>query len=446
MFATSKIKSAIKRFQSRRFKLKAQPQVLFQLPEMELTATIDHLIARQIFGGEKDFFFVHIGIFDDLTNNVLRQLIEKRDCGGLFVSSQIAPEVENYQLLKKKYRNLPNIIFENLALDNADGQRIDWSLASCISYEPLIKKNNIRRIDVLQIDSEGMDYELLKSFPFNERRPSIIRYKHSHLSISDRELCWEFLVEKNYQIRLESKFNDESFPTHTLAMEVLSNSCSPAQLEMKLNISDARLREILGYHRYSLGAGKRRKAFGAELYYSININGQFFSGARSFEKRWEYLKKINVTGQKILDIGSNIGLLGIFYLIEGGAQHVTMIEHDDACAKIINLLAEELSLADKITIHNEDFNTIDLQQKLGGDFDIVSLLSSFKYFNDREKALEYFKQFNQIIFEGDDEKFEAEFEQNFASNGFDIQPIARIDERSYGVGRNRMLYKFTKHE
>ena len=123
-----------------------------------------------------------------------------------------------------------------------------------------------------------------------------------------------------------------------------------------------------------------------------------------------------------------------------------MIEHDDACAKIINLLAEELSLADKITIHNEDFNNIDLQQKLGGDFDIVSLLSSFKYFNDRETALEYFKQFNQIIFEGDDEKFEAEFEQNFASNGFDIQPIARIDERSYGVGRNRMLYKFTKHE
>ena len=56
--------------------MKFQPQVLFRLPEMELKVTIEHLIARQLIEAGKDFFFVEIGAFDGVTNNVLRQWVE----------------------------------------------------------------------------------------------------------------------------------------------------------------------------------------------------------------------------------------------------------------------------------------------------------------------------------------------------------------------------------
>ena len=50
----------------------------------------------------------------------------------------------------------------------------------------IINDSNYNSIDLLQIDTEGFDYEVLKMFDFNTYRPVIIQYEHFHLSMEEQ--------------------------------------------------------------------------------------------------------------------------------------------------------------------------------------------------------------------------------------------------------------------
>ena len=40
-----------------------------------------------------------------------------------------------------------------------------------------IKENDIKSIDLLQIDAEGHDYQILMDFPFEDVLPTVVRYE-----------------------------------------------------------------------------------------------------------------------------------------------------------------------------------------------------------------------------------------------------------------------------
>lgn len=48
----------------------------------------------------------------------------------------------------------------------------------CISMMELIEAENITSLDLLQIDAEGYDAEIIKSFDFSRIKPSIIHFEH----------------------------------------------------------------------------------------------------------------------------------------------------------------------------------------------------------------------------------------------------------------------------
>ena len=73
-----------------------------------------------------------------------------------------------------------------------------------ISFETLIEKCNIKKIDFLKIDTEGYDFEVLKMFPWEkaELNPSLIKVECKHLNSKEMK---EFLNIKGYHVFIETE-------------------------------------------------------------------------------------------------------------------------------------------------------------------------------------------------------------------------------------------------
>jgi FkbM family methyltransferase len=69
-----------------------------------------------------------------------------------------------------------------------------------ISAETLISKYHLQKIDWVQIDAEGFDYEIIKLLKIDKTEPRVIVYEKSHLSESDQNACIALLKNNNYAV------------------------------------------------------------------------------------------------------------------------------------------------------------------------------------------------------------------------------------------------------
>ena len=69
-----------------------------------------------------------------------------------------------------------------------------------MSFDDLFQKHGIQKIDLLQIDTEGFDFEIIKMFDFAKYSPKIINYESVHLEKGDRAECEFFLRNKGYNL------------------------------------------------------------------------------------------------------------------------------------------------------------------------------------------------------------------------------------------------------
>jgi FkbM family methyltransferase len=203
-----------------------------------------------------DFYFVQVGAHDGLSNayDELRNHVIRFNLQGLLVEPQPGP----FQALRENYTGQPGINFENAAVGLQDGMqqlytiRDDVSLNfltyvnqaasfdrgllrklltrhlqreatpevirlfreakrsvnECIeavpvrtlTFETLLQKHSVRHIDLLQIDTEGFDYEVIKMANLEERRPTLVNYEHEHLRDRDRLECWRDLKSLGYRL------------------------------------------------------------------------------------------------------------------------------------------------------------------------------------------------------------------------------------------------------
>jgi len=80
-------------------------------------------------------------------------------------------------------------------------ERIVSQDVTIISPDDLIKKYNIESIDLLQIDTEGYDFEVIKMFDIPKLSPKAIVFEHKHLKQRDTEACYSHLKEYNYKLK-----------------------------------------------------------------------------------------------------------------------------------------------------------------------------------------------------------------------------------------------------
>lgn len=174
----------------------------------------------------EDIFFLEIGAFDGKSFDGLYKYTHNNNWTGIFVE----PINEYFQQLQLNFQNIEKKVFENSAITDENKQyeikrlKLDkkWAKGSSslvdndnnnkhsyftetingITFDTLVDKYKIERIDVLQIDTEGYDYRILKQI-IPKFLPKYIKVEQRHLSYMDKKKIKNLLTECNYEFNRE---------------------------------------------------------------------------------------------------------------------------------------------------------------------------------------------------------------------------------------------------
>lgn len=199
-----------------------------------LPLAVDALMFRHLESGKKasDFTIVQIGAFDGVVCDPIRDFIKKYGLKALLVE----PQPDICEKLVASYAGSPNVLFENAAISDRDGEtilhrfkktentpHIAGALASLhlnqlinnhhemegeteaiptrlLTVDSLMKKHGLKSIDLLQIDTEGHDWSIIQSIDFNAVKPAIIHFEITLLSESDQTAAIEHLASLGYSV------------------------------------------------------------------------------------------------------------------------------------------------------------------------------------------------------------------------------------------------------
>lgn len=215
-----------------------KPRRLTRSPGRELTLEFRFVLA-DLLAREARPFFVQIGGFDGVTCDPLNAAIKSRRLPGIIVE----PQAWAFQSLQKTYADCPDVTLVRAALAAKDGEatlhkirddldvpgplrglasfdrevvlrhRKQWpNLEAClgtetvpaVTFAALFARRKVERVDILQIDTEGFDFEVLKLFDVATHRPRLIQFEHKHLSRRDLDGALAILLRSGYQVHVGS--------------------------------------------------------------------------------------------------------------------------------------------------------------------------------------------------------------------------------------------------
>lgn len=183
-------------------------------------------------------FFVEVGANDGEKHDHLRPLVLAGGWHGIVVE----PVPYVFARLRRNYAGLPGVICENVAITDRDGELPFYHLAepapnelehlpewydgigsfseeavlghrphvpdierrvvrrrvTTLTYRSLLSRHGVEQVDLLVVDTEGHDWEILKTVDLGERRPRLIVYEHFHLPLETRNVAHAHLVAAGY--------------------------------------------------------------------------------------------------------------------------------------------------------------------------------------------------------------------------------------------------------
>jgi FkbM family methyltransferase len=184
-------------------------------------------------------FFLQIGANDGVTRDHLHKLILiHKEWTGIFIE----PLKHIFAKLKLNYGNFDRFIFENVAIgvtketkdfyfvsDKAKDILEDcppWydqlgsfnnehiskhfngkfnpfivkEKVECVPLSDVLLRNDVTKIDLLQIDTEGFDYKILSQLDFQKYTPKVILFEHKHLVDDEKKKAILLLKNNGYKL------------------------------------------------------------------------------------------------------------------------------------------------------------------------------------------------------------------------------------------------------
>src|SRR5262245_20140656 len=77
-------------------------------------------------------------------------------------------------------------------------ERIQIEEVPCRTFRNVCEKYGLHAVDIIQIDTEGYDFEIIKLIDLKQYRPKVVVYEHVHLSEVDRASARELFSEAGY--------------------------------------------------------------------------------------------------------------------------------------------------------------------------------------------------------------------------------------------------------
>lgn len=189
---------------------------------------------------EEDTYFIQVGANDGVTGDKLHKYVKDFNWTGILIE----PVPYIFKRLQYNYRDQVGLIFENCAIGKEAGIMPFYSISETnekgikhndvlkgygldqlgsfdkktllkhsgmipdfesfikvinvptLTVDDLILKHNAKRIDVLQVDTEGYDFEILSNINLENIQPKIIVFEHQHLWRSKYKLLIKKLRKK----------------------------------------------------------------------------------------------------------------------------------------------------------------------------------------------------------------------------------------------------------
>ena len=194
---------------------------------------IADLVQRKVSSGKlaSDMIVVQIGAHDGMHGDPVMPLIRKYHWRGLLVE----PQPEIFKRLTANYANEPQVACENAAVAHENGHATLYTfkkspelpdhasmLASfnknallynghgyqgeieelrvpTFDLDTLLTKHRINHFDLLQIDTEGYDYEIIKLLAYYPYKPEVIHFESAFLNPAAKHECGELLHKMGYR-------------------------------------------------------------------------------------------------------------------------------------------------------------------------------------------------------------------------------------------------------
>ncbi len=178
--------------------------------------------------------FLQVGANDGVIHDPLHAVVRAGGWAGVLVE----PVPAMYERLVANYAGVPNLVFENAAIGPANGtttlysvesrpgdpywveliatfdratilshadvltevdQRIVEATVPSFTLSTLVARHQLDRIDLLQVDVEGYDYEVLKQIDFSTSwAPTFVVYEREHLDAKTDRAARRLLRSAGY--------------------------------------------------------------------------------------------------------------------------------------------------------------------------------------------------------------------------------------------------------
>lgn len=197
------------------------------------TLAVLALAIRSFLTENPDLYFLQIGANDGLIDDPIHPLVRKHRLRGLLLE----PVPAFFEELKSNYADQPQLQFERAALWKEDGaqqffrirheayenRRIKGmaglsreKLMAASTYLPglagniesfpvptispasLLRKHGVTRVDLLIVDTEGLDDQMIYLLFDAGLSPAMVYFEHIHLDAGRQDACCDFLSRRGY--------------------------------------------------------------------------------------------------------------------------------------------------------------------------------------------------------------------------------------------------------
>jgi FkbM family methyltransferase len=177
---------------------------------------LDLVLENLNYRKQGDVSFIQIGAFDGVFFDPLRKHIERNHWHGVLVE----PQPDAFAKLCKNYSHQPQLRFENAAITPTEGT-VEMYLGRdvlsesnltgkgkisgktikvpSITFKTLLERHKTDRVDLLQVDAEGMDdviiYQVLENC-----KPEVMHFEIAWLSIKRIRQLYNVLYKQGYEL------------------------------------------------------------------------------------------------------------------------------------------------------------------------------------------------------------------------------------------------------
>ncbi|MBV9042838.1 MAG: FkbM family methyltransferase [Acidimicrobiia bacterium] len=205
-------------------------------------------------------FVVQVGAHDGSIVDPLRAELVRRPWGGILVE----PVPYVFARLQASYGRNSRLVLENSAIADHDGtvdihhlpettdgsvwggydalgsirrdvvakhtdlvpdigERLVTTTVPSLTFESLCAKHHVDHIDIVQTDTEGYDFEVLKLIDLPRWRPGLIMYEHVHLDPADQDAARSMLASHGYKLIADHM---DTIAVHQSALDAHRNLAS----------------------------------------------------------------------------------------------------------------------------------------------------------------------------------------------------------------------------